>query len=41
MAKAMMLQSDAKEAFENMKEEAQDLCFDAKVEAGIEPKEEA
>ncbi len=31
MAKAMMLQSDAKEAFENMKEEAQDLCFDAKV----------
>ena len=23
------------------KEEAQDLCFDAKVEAGIEPKEEA
>lgn len=41
MAKAMKLQSDAKEVFENMKEDAQDLCFDAKKEAGISETEEA
>ncbi|MDD3570114.1 MAG: DUF1490 domain-containing protein [Lachnospiraceae bacterium] len=41
MAKAMKFQSDAQEIFENMKEEAQDLCFDAKKEAGISEIEEA
>lgn len=41
MAKAMKLQSDAQEVFENMKEDAQDLCFDAKKEAGISETEEA
>lgn len=36
MAKAMKLQSDAQELFENMKEDAQDLCYDAKAQAGLE-----
>jgi hypothetical protein len=31
----MKLQSDAKEAFQNMKDEAQDICCDAKAEAGL------
>ncbi len=35
LAKGMKLQSDAKEAFRNMKDEAQDICFDAKEEAGL------
>ena len=32
----MKLQRDAKEAFQNMRDDAADLCYDAKVEAGIE-----
>ena len=36
LAKGMKLQSDAKEAFQNMRDDAADLCYDAKVEAGIE-----
>ena len=36
LAKGMKLQSDAKAAYQSMKDEAQDLCYDAKVEAGIE-----
>ncbi len=35
LAKGMKLQSDAKEAFQNMKDEAQDICCDAKAEAGL------
>jgi hypothetical protein len=35
LAKGMKLQNDAKEAFQNMKDEAQDICCDAKAEAGI------
>lgn len=36
LAKGMKLQSDARAAYQSMKDEAQDLCYDAKVEAGIE-----
>ena len=36
LAKGMKLQNDAKSAYQSMKDEAQDLCYDAKVEAGIE-----
>lgn len=35
LAKGMKLQNDAKEVFQNMKDEAQDICCDAKAEAGI------
>lgn len=31
LAKGMKLQSDAQVAFQNMKEEAQDICYDAKM----------
>lgn len=31
----MKLQNDAKAAFQNMKDEASDICYDAKTEAGI------
>ena len=41
LAKGMKLQSDAKEAFQNMKDEASDICYDAKTEAGINTEEEA
>ena len=34
LAQGMKLQRDAQAAFESMKEDAQDLCYDAKVEAG-------
>ena len=33
MAKGMKLQKDAQAMFQNMKEDAQDLCYDAKMEA--------
>ena len=32
MAAGMKLQKDAEEAFQNMKEEAADMCFDARKE---------
>ncbi len=35
IAKGMKLQNDAKEAFQNMKDEAVDICYDAKTEAGL------
>ncbi len=35
LAKGMKLQYDAKEAFQNIKDEASDICYDAKTEAGI------
>lgn len=35
IAKGMKLQSDAKEVFQNMKDEAADICCDAKAEAGL------
>ena len=35
LAKGMKLQNDAKEAFQNMKDEAADICYDAKTEAGL------
>ena len=41
LAKGMKLQSDAAEIFTNMKEEATDICYDAKVEAQLNKVEEA
>lgn len=43
LAKGMKLTHDAKEVFQNMKDEAADLCYDAKAEAGLDEsdKEEA
>ena len=38
LAKGMKLQSDAKAAYQSMKDEAQDLCYDAKAKAGIAEK---
>lgn len=35
LAKGMKLQSDAKATFQNIKDEASDICYDAKTEAGI------
>lgn len=32
LAKGMKIQQDAKEVFQNMKEEAEDICYDAKQE---------
>ncbi len=41
LAKGMKLTHDAKEVFQNMKDEAADICYDAKAEAGLnEPDEE-
>ena len=36
LAKGMKLQKDAQEAFQNMKEDAEDVCFDAKRQADLE-----
>jgi len=36
LAKGMKLQKDAQETFQNMKEDASDICFDAKQQAGTE-----
>lgn len=36
LAKGMKLTHDAKEAFQNMKDEASDICYDAKTEAGLD-----
>lgn len=33
LAKCMQLQSEAKETFQNMKDEAEDICYDAKQQA--------
>ena len=41
MAKGMKLQKDAQEAFQNMKEEAEDMCFEAQKKAGLAEDEEA
>ena len=35
LAKGMKLQKDAEAVFQSMKEDAQDICYDAKVESGI------
>ena len=35
LAKGMKLTSDAKSAFQSMKDEAQDLCYEAKEQAGL------
>ena len=35
LAKGMKLTHDAKEVFQNMKDEAADICYDAKAEAGL------
>ena len=35
LAKGMKFAHDAKEAFQNMKDDAADLCYDAQVEAGV------
>lgn len=39
IAKGMKLTHDAKEVFQNMKDEAADICFDAKAEAGFDEEE--
>ncbi|WP_295212021.1 DUF1490 domain-containing protein [Ruminococcus sp.] len=39
LAKGMKLKSDAQTALRNMKDEASDICYDAKVEAGISEEE--
>ena len=36
LAKGMKLQSDAKASIQNMKDEASDICCDARAEAGID-----
>ena len=41
LAKGMTLQKDAKAKFQSMKDDAADLCYDAKAEAGIETETEA
>lgn len=33
LAKGMQLQKDAQESFQNMKEDAADICYDAKQQA--------
>ena len=40
LAKGMKLQKDAKAKFQSMKDDAADLCYDAKAEAGIETETE-
>lgn len=35
LAKCMKLKNDATAAFQNMKDEASDICYDAKEEAGL------
>ncbi|MCU6761120.1 Uncharacterised protein [uncultured Roseburia sp.] len=40
MAKGMKVQKNAQEAFQNMKEEAEDLCYEAQKKAGILNEEE-
>ncbi|MGN0657344.1 MAG: DUF1490 domain-containing protein [Ruminiclostridium sp.] len=39
IAKGMKLTHDAKEIFQNMKDEAADICYDAKAEAGLNEEE--
>ena len=36
LAKCMKLQKDAQVAFQNMKEEAEDICYDAKQQVNTE-----
>lgn len=36
LAKCMKLQNEAQETFKNMKEEAEDICYDAKQQAANE-----
>jgi hypothetical protein len=40
LAKCMKLNHDAKEVFQNIKDEASDICYDAKVESESEEVEE-
>lgn len=40
LAKGMKLQKDAMAKFQSMKDDAADLCYDAKAEAGIEAETE-
>ena len=35
LAKGMKLKNDANSAFQSMKDEAQDLCYEAKEQAGL------
>ena len=39
LAKGMKLTHDAKEVFQNMKDEAADICCDARSEAGLDEEE--
>lgn len=40
IAKGMKLKADANKTFQNMKDEASDICYDAKNEAGLNDEEE-
>lgn len=40
LAKGMKFTSDAKSAFQSMRDEAQDLCYDAREQAGLNDNEE-
>lgn len=40
IAKGMKLHNDAKEAIQNIKDEAADICYDARTEAGLEDAED-
>ena len=39
LAKGMKFTNDAKAAFQSMKDEAQDLCYEAKEQAGLNEEE--
>lgn len=39
LAKGMKIQNDAKSKFQDMKDEASDICYDAKSEAGLNGEE--
>lgn len=41
LAQGMKFTHEAKEAFQNMKDEAADICYDAKTEAGIDEEKES
>lgn len=41
MAKGMKLSHDAKAAFQSMKDEAEDMCYEAKEQAGLTEESEA
>lgn len=41
LSKGMLIYKDVQENIQNIKEDAEDLCFEAKVAAGVEAEDEA